>query len=245
VLDLNNKSLFNKLPAFHLTREMNELCQPFFAATQANYFDYNRIYNDKSFLTLTSDAYWLEQFLKKNYPLGTSIEQSGKHLWDSYYFNVATYDAKVNFNPAHGITIFTKHPDYIEYIDIAAPQENNKIISFYLNNYDCIENFIADFREKSQKLITIAESRLVKLSDAAPSTSKHNLLIQKESVLLNSPELSNRERQCLEYYLAGATAKETAIILQLSHRTAEEYINNLKNKFKCKQKRDLLKIFNN
>lgn len=56
--------------------------------------------------------------------------------------------------------------------------------------------------------------------------------------------ISKREKQCLKHYLAGKTAKETAIILKLSYRTVEEYINNLKIKFKCKNKRDLLKLFN-
>jgi DNA-binding CsgD family transcriptional regulator len=51
--------------------------------------------------------------------------------------------------------------------------------------------------------------------------------------------LTNRERQCIEYLLIGKTAKETAKILNLSHRTIEYYFENIKNKLGGCQKRDL------
>lgn len=55
--------------------------------------------------------------------------------------------------------------------------------------------------------------------------------------------LSLREKQCLHYFLNGKTAKETAILLGLSHRTIEEYFNNIKKKLGCQYKRDLLGYF--
>ncbi len=56
-------------------------------------------------------------------------------------------------------------------------------------------------------------------------------------------KLSNREKQCLELYLSGESGRGTALILGLSHRTVDDYINNIKKKLKCKRKRDLLKLF--
>lgn len=55
-------------------------------------------------------------------------------------------------------------------------------------------------------------------------------------------KLSMREKQCLELYLSGSSTNETAVILGLSHRTIEDYINNIKKKFHCRRKRDLLKL---
>ncbi len=57
-------------------------------------------------------------------------------------------------------------------------------------------------------------------------------------------KLSNREKQCLKLYLSGKSGRETALILGLSHRTVDEYIDNLKKKLKCNRKRELLKLFN-
>lgn len=240
MLSLDDKSFYKKLPAFNLVAEMNELCLPLFRVIGANYFDYNRVYNDNSFLTLTSDASWLEHFFKRKYKLCTALKRSGAHLWEAYYYQSPTLDAKVNFNHDHGITIINKQDNYVEYVDIAAPTSHREITSFYLNNFDYIENFISEFMDKSANLIAIAEKSLIQLPNVlcCPKDDKSNLWIQ--DILI-----SNREKQCLELYLTGNTAKETAKILQLSHRTVEEYINNLKNKLGCLNKRELLKIFNN
>lgn len=56
-------------------------------------------------------------------------------------------------------------------------------------------------------------------------------------------KLSNREKQCLQYYLQNYTSKQTAITLGLSFRTIEEYFVNIKKKLGCRSKRELLNIF--
>lgn len=52
--------------------------------------------------------------------------------------------------------------------------------------------------------------------------------------------LSNREEQCMFYLLRGKTAKRTAEILNLSPRTVETYIDNLKTKLHCRSKSELI-----
>ncbi|MFI4955545.1 MAG: helix-turn-helix transcriptional regulator [Gammaproteobacteria bacterium] len=56
------------------------------------------------------------------------------------------------------------------------------------------------------------------------------------------PKLTLREEQCLQHVLIGRTAKETAKTLGISYRTVEDYLNNLKIKFNCHKKRELLAI---
>lgn len=48
--------------------------------------------------------------------------------------------------------------------------------------------------------------------------------------------ISEREMQCLFYTAGGRTAKEIAKLLDLSPRTVEHYIENLKSKFDCTTK---------
>ena len=54
--------------------------------------------------------------------------------------------------------------------------------------------------------------------------------------------LTPREEQCLQLYRLGKTAKETARILSLSPRTVEEYLDNIKAKYGCRFKRELLAV---
>lgn len=54
--------------------------------------------------------------------------------------------------------------------------------------------------------------------------------------------LSDRELECLFLILRGKTAKQIAEIICLSKRTVEYYIENIKNKFGCHTKADLILI---
>lgn len=52
--------------------------------------------------------------------------------------------------------------------------------------------------------------------------------------------LSVRQQQCANLLLQGMTAKQIAKELNLSGRTIEHYIENLKKKLQCKNKAQLL-----
>lgn len=57
----------------------------------------------------------------------------------------------------------------------------------------------------------------------------------------NSPiPLSTREHQCLVLAIRGKTAKQTAIMLNLSYRTVEEYLNNVKRKLNVTSKSQMI-----
>jgi len=53
-------------------------------------------------------------------------------------------------------------------------------------------------------------------------------------------KISARERECLNLLIRGMTAKEIARSLALSPRTVEFYIENLKKKFNCSNRIELI-----
>lgn len=53
-------------------------------------------------------------------------------------------------------------------------------------------------------------------------------------------KLSTRQAQCLFYVLRGKTSKVIARILQLSNRTVESYIDDIKVKIRCQNKAELI-----
>lgn len=52
--------------------------------------------------------------------------------------------------------------------------------------------------------------------------------------------LSSKEKLCLQYAVRGKTMREIAIILGLSRRTVEHYLENIKRKFNVKTKPELI-----
>jgi len=65
----------------------------------------------------------------------------------------------------------------------------------------------------------------------------------KNSNPLSLIMLTKREQECLILFLNGYTAKETGAELNLSYRTVEEHLENLKIKLGCRYKRNLHALF--
>jgi len=55
--------------------------------------------------------------------------------------------------------------------------------------------------------------------------------------------LTSRERDVADFVMIGATAKEIAIALGISHRTVESHIGSMKAKLGCARKSELMKFF--
>lgn len=239
MLNINTPSFYRQFPGLNFASEVAELCRPFFSSTGANYFDYNRVYPDNTYLALASDGYWLEHFLKMKYKISSAFKQSGMHLWDSFQYYEAIHDAKVNFNHARGVTIIQQHENYIEFIDIAAPKTHREITSFYLNHTDQINEFLFDFRDRADRLIKLAEKNVMQLPNEVSTILSPAILAEEKDLFIKKFKISSRELQCFENILCGKTAKQTAEILSVSPRTVEEHITNLKDKLNCRYKRDL------
>lgn len=73
-----------------------------------------------------------------------------------------------------------------------------------------------------------------------PQNNNTILHQDNECDLIKRKHLSKRERECIENLIQGKTAKEIARILDLSHRTIEFYIENLKKKFNCLNRAELI-----
>ncbi len=80
------------------------------------------------------------------------------------------------------------------------------------------------------------------------SISNNNLLFKKKSLdliktIFNDGEplnLTEREAQCLYHLSEGKSAKETAKLINVSQRTVEFHLNNIKEKVGCRTKIELL-----
>lgn len=56
----------------------------------------------------------------------------------------------------------------------------------------------------------------------------------------NKYELTNREIECVFLLVRGKSAREIGVLLSLSKRTVESYIENIKNKMDCQNKAEIL-----
>ena len=112
--------------------------------------------------------------------------------------------------------------------------------------------FILHFREsvnQSKKLASAYDLKF-KLDQNSPgfTTQSYNKEMDQElmrksflqEIRINGTCLSKRELECLRHTLRGHSAKQTANVLGISHRTVEEHLSNIKIKMGVASKAKLI-----
>lgn len=185
-------------------------------------------------------------------------------LWpnDSYQKD-PLLSAQMSFNICHGLNIMEKKEGFIESFGFATTSENSNISQFYINNLDILKHFLLFFKEKASEVIKTADSKKICiLSEPAPThvnnteNEKIGNFLQQTSLTKYTLRTANgqtcltkKEVECLSLLAGGKTAKEIAKLLiskngeQLSPRTVEFYINNIKKKTGFRKTTELVLAF--
>lgn len=164
----------------------------------------------------------------------------------------------------NGINFATKYENYIEIYCFATKIEKTQIANLYLNQFDILKRFKIFFYDQIAKRFDFENKEALavqknKTSFFWEANSKiiSNLSFQKDKdikTFLNETKISrhwlggndthifltSRESECLKYLSTGKTMKEIAKIMNLSPRTVESYITNLKIKMGVTSKSDLI-----
>jgi len=182
-----------------------------------------------------------------------------KHNQSHYYLlpaNIEKYDITKDpiqhllycYNIWHTLSIYkTQNPDFIECYCFAAKREDIWFPNFCLNNIPLLERFITYFQDRAKDLIdTSDKSKLAYFQQQFDffNSPPEKILDQKiktylEETTLKSLQfkgkygevkLSARELECIQYLALGNSAKEIAALLDLSARTIESHLINIKQK---------------
>ena len=163
-----------------------------------------------------------------------------------------------NFDLVHGISIFQREENYVDAYVFASSGQNACIQDFFIAHTSLLKDFIKYFQYKAQNLLSHNKNKLaqyknpidigyndeqeVKLRQLRKNfyrqTNAHNFVKVNNKLI----KLSSRERECLYYYTNGDTMKLIARHLDISPRTVETYINNIKVKTGYNFKSDLIKL---
>lgn len=145
---------------------------------------------------------------------------------------------------------------YREVFHFFFSKDDYTAINRCLNNISVLENFCEYFVKSAEKLISSAEKDPIVKSQYQTDISfinnkKHNpkKFLSNQAVSgkenINLSILSKRELDCVYFITRGFTSKQIGKKLNLSHRTIETYIENIKNKFYLKSKFEIAEKFIN
>jgi LuxR family quorum-sensing system transcriptional regulator SolR len=252
-ITLQNQSLL-------LAEEVNLLCSPLFKKLGINGFSYSRIFLDGSRSELWSNAdalchtflrkkYIADTYTPENYQnderyvlLANKIENSSSEIKKKYENQLL--DQKNLFNHDNCFMIVNKNETICEYFIFYTPIGFKSAINFYFNNLNTLENFSMEFKDKAKLFIKAVDNEKIVKPWRVASTNNHNIILPIHysdlDVTKKTCYLTKRESQIAIHIPQGRTAKEIAEILNISMRTVESHIENIKDKYLCNRKADLI-----
>lgn len=239
--------------------EINKLAEPLFKNFNITTFAHIKIFKDSLF-HVTNNQQWLA-FYCANKLFDSAHYQHEINNLSNHYFVLRNDKASLvkamhNYAVWHGLCIYKKYDDYVEMWNFATTKENVEIYNFYLNNMHYLERFIVYFKNQAKDIIEQPKEKILLKRkqelildnhSLSMSEAKRDFLIETKLKKLQfyglKVNISKREIECLHLLAKGKMLKEIALILNISTRTIETHLNQLKVKLGCYYKNELVNFY--
>ncbi len=230
---------------------MREIAKPLEKFFNINYFGYVKSYQDDTHYSISTSPEWISCLYKNYHKNGVvnkkiNCYKNSYDLWVQYSDQVTKQVMKNDFGFANGINIVKKHKDYCEFFGFATSPDNLSMSDWYLNNIDILENFILYFKDQAKELLLAADSDRILFPKnlqathddiyITPDTNEANKKFLDEIKIRKKTNyfLTQKEQECIRHLIKGCTMKEIAIFMNISPRTVETHLINIKNKTNSK-----------
>lgn len=224
-------------PYFHHNDVIDPLLEPITSQADLQLIGYSRMFANRERFLICLHREWCVDFYTTGQLYRYGIYEkdfrdltSTFDMWDHLpYAPPEVYlNSRKKFGFAHGLTIIRQHKDYSDSFVFAAQAGNSQINNFYLNQKELFTAFIRDFYAKMAPVLT--------------DLASEKFSIPRGIAFVANPLLTLTPRQldCAQLLKEGITSKEIAKVLQLSPRTVETHIDTLKNKFKARNRVQLM-----
>ncbi len=253
---LNNKLLnYIRLTS---SEDVRSLCNEKLQSLGLTYFLYVIDYKDGRRFWLTNNGEWSEYYFLNEYYKISHFESTNKHyitghyLWSTLSGQEVYQNARNYFNIDHGVTLVNKLKDAYEFAHFGTTKNNSNILHLYLNHIDLLNQFILWFRDKGAALIQMAKDNMITLPTVETKQTKDDILNSSKDINIkmlmseltpnkhclssayNNAIITNREADCIKWLKQGKTANEIGELLNISKRTVDTHLENIKRKLDCK-----------
>ncbi|MBT4879962.1 MAG: helix-turn-helix transcriptional regulator [Alphaproteobacteria bacterium] len=247
-----------------INAQLVELCEPLFKNFGITVFSYIRFFEDGTHLQLCTNTDWLKFYLQKKFYDNEShyrnmlekipVDDSNFVLWETLPQSQLT-SSLYESNIWNGLSIYKRYKNYAEAFYFSSTRDSHQIIDFFVNHQALLTQYSFYFKEKASDFIINPPNEVItvpaKMLDfgnlCIPKHNSENRLSFFRDIEAHTPgvgaQLSCREHECISHISKGKTMKETACDMGLSPRTVEQYIVNVKKKFKCKTKSEVIEYF--
>lgn len=257
-----------KHPFLKLSSQIADICKPL-ELLNISHFTYQKQFNDGSRISLSNKPQWIEDYYNLQlfdtslFEANPSLYQPRFDVWVGDYDLEVYRHGKLYYNTSPSITIAEPQSNGCAFYLFSSSSEYQHAINFLSNNRDALYHFILYFKDKAashiqkaqnNKIIIPANNKITDLPELLTAqTVSANMLERKKKFFkttrihkyifddkeLNGIKLTNREIDCITCLLNNKTATQTAQFMNISQRTVESYLENIKTKFNCHSKSEL------
>lgn len=264
-----NKSAFQF--SSQASSEVKKICEPL-DRVGIRFFRYLRVFEDCSYITLMNGYNeFLANYYDVIHDLGNYWGKSIRYteskdkpfylVWPMDGFNRdINMSLFYNHNIWNGISLIYKHKEYIEIVSYAFDRNSSQGGNLFLNCQNFLEDFASYFKQHLGAIIGEAEqSKRAVFSNKFKIFARSKEFVEQKNTLDSIKDVSidanildtdrgvvrltDKERECLEMFAQGKTAKDVAREVDISHRTVEYHMFRMKHKTGASNKSDLLELF--
>jgi len=249
-IDITNESAFLYTQA--VRPQIIDICDPLKCFNMKN-FGYLKIFTNSAYLRLGSTPLEYQKRFLKIPTLTKTLEEPAHQCTkstDTYFIwpTKITKDPIISlaheYNIWHGVTIYYKNFDHIELFSFSFDCSHDDKTNFFINNVECLTQFSQYFKLKARHLINCSDQRrLAMFKDGLDLKMFDDPTLSQEKNQEKPIKFSKQENNCIKFLAQGRTMKEVGRILNLSPRTVESYIRNIKNKTGLNYKSQIVDLF--
>jgi DNA-binding CsgD family transcriptional regulator len=227
-----------------------------------NEFAYGRFLNDERTVFLHSQQNLANYLFKNKIHLLAHLPQElvKDNVWyvlpEQGHYSQVLRDFRDLFNLGSLYIYIERHEQYVEWFGYYSDKPNDKMVNTYLNSKESYQRASSLIRGQLETLISNAQRDPLLVSsemkpnikgtghsrptDLATAPKHLDLLLNVNVLESRLKPFSKREQDCLKLLCYGKTGREMSEELNLSPRTIESYIENIKNKIGCNKKSEII-----
>ena len=257
----------DKHPFLSLSAEMASICN-LLAPFGIHHFTYLKQYHDGKRISLSNKPGWIADYYNLNLYQSSLFENQGVKditLFDTWFgdYDLDVYrHGKYYYNTMHSISIIECKKKYSEAFLFATTPDNYSAIHYLSNNREILFHFIFYLKDHGKNILKKAEKHgmiipqitEVKNTVFPDEDARNEMESQKKLFFDKTPihqlqmedftnevvKLSQREIQCICHLLNHKTAIEMSVLMNISPRTVESYLDNIKLKLRCGSRVELI-----
>lgn len=244
---------------------LQDVCAPLFKAFPIKTFSYTKINVQNNFLYCSTNREWL-RFRYDNSIWGVGCNKFRENIanipkggvqsfvWAGTPPETKYFSCLHDYDIWNGGIIVERNAESIEVWGFTGGKNSFQSVDFFLNNINLLSSYILYIKDKANKIINVCDSQKFinytncYIPECQKPENNFELMMEKLNIrrfFLDCEDSSNyltkRQADCLHYYMQGYTIKEIGIILNISSRTVEFYIENIKLKLNCTSRQQLRK----